>query len=130
MRIKASLAYIEAILKDIDNGISSGESIYKNIHNDLTPEQLAKVKSEIKKMKSLLKKAKEEFNIKEDTFQLSHLIYMSSSYIWETLEDLWAHKLDKAYGKIKSEEKKEKLDALVGELLEHNHRLNALAGHK
>ena len=120
------MAYIEYLLKDIEESISGKKDIYKFIHNDLTQEQLIKVKDNLKKIKSLLKQAKEEFNLDHNKFALSHVINVDCNFIWETIEDLWSDKLEKSSGKISSKEKKEKLDAILKQLFEYNNQVKNL----
>lgn len=122
-RIKASMAYIEELLEEINDSISGEKELYKTIHNDLTTEQLVLVKGELKKIKILLKKAKKEFNLEHTEFALSHIINVNCSFIWETIHDLWPHNLEKSSGKIKSQQKKEKLDAVLKQLYEHTTQL-------
>ena len=117
------MGYIEGLIKDVEDGVSGKSEIYRSIKNDLTQEQLRKVKEELKQIKRLLKKAKKEFNLERDEFALSHIINVNCGFIWETIEDLWSHKLEKSSGKINSQQKKEKLDAVLKELYEHTTQL-------
>jgi len=115
-RIMSSMAYIEGLLIDIEDGISGKKQIYKKIRNDMTEEQIISVKTEIKKIRALLNKTKKEFNLEHNEFALSHIINVDSNYIWTTIEDLWSHKMEKSSGKISSTEKKEKLDKILTEI--------------
>ena len=127
-RIKASMSYIEGLLKDMESGMSGKREIYKSVRNDLTQEQLAEVRDEIRQIRSLLKRAKEEFNLEHNEFALSRIISSDCSFIWETIEDLWSHKMEKSSGKISSKEEKEKLDALLKQIHERNDMIQRIIG--
>jgi len=122
------MSYIEGLLKDIEDGMSGKSDIYKSVRNDLTQGQLAKVREEIRQIKSLLKQAKEEFNLEHNEFALSRIISSDCSFIWETVEDMWSHKMEKSSGKISSKEEKEKLDALLKQIYERNDRIQRIIG--
>ena len=119
---------IETLLRNIDESISGKADVYKSIHNDLTPEQIVKIKDELKEIKSLLKQAKEEFNLEPHKHYLSHIISTNSDFIWSIISDLWSYKMEKSYGKISSKEKKDKLDNILKKLLEHNAQIQKLIG--
>ena len=125
-RIKATMAYIEGLIKEIEEDISGKSEIYKSIRNDLTQEQLKEVKEELKQIKTQLEKAKKEFNLDNTSFALSHIINVNCSFIWESIDDLWSHKLEKSSGKINSQQKKEKLDAILKKLYEHTTQLKII----
>jgi len=125
-RIKASMRYIEELITDVEEGISGKSKIYKSIKPDLTNEQLKKVKDELKQIKKLLKKTKKEFNLEHNEFALSRIIDVDCNYIWETIDDLWSHKMEKSSGKINSQQKKEKLDAILKDLYEHTTQLKSI----
>jgi len=127
-RIKVSMSHIEGLLKDMEDCMYGKRQIYSSILNDLTKEELAKVKDEIRQIKSLLKQTKKEFDLKHDELTLSQMIRADCSSIWETIEDLWSHKVEKSYGKISSKEKKEKLDAILKQIHEHNERIQRIIG--
>jgi len=122
------MAYIEGLLKEIKESISSKEDIYTSVQNDLTREQTLQVEDELKKMKSLLKQAKEGFRLEHNKIELSKIIAVNCSFIWGTIEDLWSNKMEKSSGKIRSNEKKEKLDTILKQLSEHNTRIQKLIG--
>lgn len=124
--IRASMSFIEDLLQGIDEIISGKAGIYKSTHTDLTQEQILLVEDELKQMKSLLKRAKEELNLKQNKIELSKFIAINCSFIWETIEDSGSDKLEKSYGKIRSKEKKERLDAILRQLSEHNTRIQNL----
>ena len=110
----------------MEEGISGKADIYLSVQNDLTRKQKVQVEDELKKMKSLLKQAKEEFRLEHKKMKLSNIIDVNCSFIWATIEDLWSNKLEKSSGKISSEEKKERLDAILKQLSEHNTRIQRL----
>jgi len=110
----------------LEEGISGKADIYLSVQNDLTRKQKVQVEDELKKMKSLLKQAKEEFRLEHKKIELSNIIDVNCSFIWATIEDLWSNKLEKSSGKISSEEKKERLDAILKQLSEHNTRIQRL----
>ena len=117
------MAYIEELIKETEENISGKSEICNSVRNDLTQEQVRKIKEEIKEIKSLLKKAKKEFNLDHTEFALSHIIDVKCIFIWKTIDDLWSHKLEKSSGKINSQQKKEKLDAVLEELYKHTTQL-------
>jgi gas vesicle protein len=125
-RIKASMSFIEELLKSMEEGMSGKGEIYKSVRNDLNQEQLTRIKDEIKQIKNLLKQTKEEFNLERTEFTLSRIIQADCSFIWETIEDLWSHKIEKSSGKISSKEKKDKLDAIIRQIYERNSRIQNL----
>ena len=127
-RIKASMSFIEELLKSMEEGMSGKGEIYKSVRNDLTQEQLVKVKNEIKQIKRLLKQIKEEFGLKHSEYTLSRIIQADCSFIWETIEDLWSHKLEKSSGKISSKKKKERLDNILKQIHESNDRIQRVIG--
>jgi len=120
------MSFIEELLGEIKESISGKAGIYKSAHNDLSKEQILLVEDELKQMKSLLKQAKEELDLKQNKIELSKFIAVNCSFIWETIEDSWSDKLEKSYGKIRSKEKKERLDAILRQLFEHNTRIQNL----
>ena len=124
--IRASMSFIEDLLQGIDEIISGKAGIYHSTHTDLTQEQILLVEDELKQMKSLLKRAKEELNLRQNKIELSKVIAVNCSFIWETIEDSWSDKLEKSYGKIRSKEKKERIDAILRQLSEHNTRIQNL----
>jgi len=125
-RIKASMSYIEGLIKEIKEDISGKSEIYKSIKNDLTQEQLKEVKEELRQIKIQLEKAKKDFDLDNATFALSHIINVNCSFIWETIDDLWPRKLEKSSGPISSQQKKEKLDAILKQLYEHTNQLKII----
>jgi len=125
-RIKASMGYIEGLLKDMESGMSGKREIYKSVRKDLTREQTAKIKDEIRQIRGLLRHAKQEFNLEHSEFALSQIINSDCSFIWETVEDLWSHKMEKSSGKISSKEEKDKLDAILRQIYERNSRIQNL----
>ena len=120
------MSFIEELLGEIKESISGKAGIYNSAHNDLSQEQILLVEDELKQMKSLLKQAKEELDLKQNKIELSKFIAVNCSFIWETIEDSWSDKLEKSYGKIRSKEKKERLDAILRQLFEHNTRIQNL----
>jgi len=126
--IKASMGYIEGLLKDMEDGMSGKREIYKSVRNDLSREQLAKVRDEIREIRSLLRQAKQEFNLKHSEFVLSQIINSDCSFIWESIEDLWSHKMEKSSGNISSKEKKERLDELLKQIYDHNKKIQGIIG--
>ena len=117
------MAYIEELIKGIEDDISGKSQIYKSIKNDLTQEQIIKVNEKLKQIKISIKKAKREFDLEPDEFALSHIINVNCSFIWTTIEDLWSHKLEKSSGKINSQQKKENLDDILKQLYKHTIQL-------
>ena len=126
-RIRSSMAYIENLLCDIEESISGKKKIYKRIRNDLTTEESVAVKDEIKKIRALLNKTKKEFGLDQKEYALSHIINVDTSYIWETIDDLWSNKIEKSSGKITSTERKEKLDLFLKQILDHTNHLKEMA---
>ena len=122
-RVKASMAYIERLIQETEEDISGKSRIYRYIKNDMNQAQIKKVKNEINQIKKLLKKVKKEFVLEPMQFPLSRIINATSSFIWETIEDLWSNKIEKSSGKINSQQEKEKLDAILKQLYEHNAQL-------
>jgi len=120
------MSFIEELLKGIAESISDKAGVYKSVRNDLSQEQILLVEDELKQMKNLLKQAKEELDLKQNKIELSKFIAVNCSFIWETIEDSWSDKLEKSYGKIRSKEKKERLDAILRQLFEHNTRIQNL----
>jgi len=94
----------------------------------LSKEQLIHIKKKLRKIKNLLAHAKKDFNLEHNRFTLSHIINVDCNYIWETIEELWSYKLEKSSGKINSKEKKEKLDAILKELLNYSTQIKNLVG--
>jgi len=125
-RIKASMSYIEGLIKEIEEDVSGKSEIYKSIKNDLTQDQIRKVKDELKQIKIQLEKAKKDFNLDDTSFALSHIINVNCSFIWETIDNLWPDKLEKSSGKINSRQKREKLDAILKQLFVHTTQLISL----
>ena len=122
-KIKSGLAYVERLLLDMEDALAGKQHTFSRTRNNLTDEQALAAKAEIKKLHALLKKAKETFNLEHDEYALSHVIDVDSSYIWETLEDLWSHKVEKSSGKIHSLEQKEQLDKIIRQLYERTTEL-------
>ena len=122
------MGYIEGLLKDMEDGMSGKREIYKSVRNDLSREQLAKVRDEIREIRSLLRQAKQEFNLKHSEFVLSQIINSDCSFIWESIEDLWSHKMEKSSGNISSKEKKERLDELLKQIYDHNKKIQGIIG--
>jgi|SRR3989338_1628692 len=127
-RIKSSMSYIEELLKDMEESVSGKRKIYKSVYNDLSKEQLIHIKKKLRNIKNLLAHAKKDFNLEHNRFTLSHIINVDCNYIWETIEELWSYKLEKSSGKINSKEKKEKLDAILKELLNYSTQIKNLVG--
>jgi len=117
------MSYIEGLIGELEEGVSGKAGIYKSVQNDLTKEQILQVEDELKEMKALLKQAKEEFKLEDKKMGLSKIMAVNCSFIWATIEDLWSSKIEKSSGKIHSKEKKDKLDAILKQLYEHNTRI-------
>jgi len=111
-RIKASMAYIEELLQELEDSLDGKKSIYRNIKNDLDKSQAEKARRIIRELREEVKVAKSRFRLKEDVFDLSHIMEVDSNFIWETIDDIWSKKLEKSSGKIDPAEK-EMLDRIL-----------------
>ena len=126
-RIKASMAYIENMVNEIDDCLKGKDAIYKNVKIDLDEKQIAKVKESLRRMNKALKEAKQVFNLEGNMYDLSHIIEVDCSYMLETIDDLWSKKLEKSSGKIESDEKKKHLDTILSKIKEESDILMEVA---
>lgn len=126
-RIKASMAYIEKLLNELEEHLDGKKSVYHKVHNDLSREEAEKTRILLKELLEEVKKAKQEFRLNEDEFNLSHIMEVDSNFIWETVEDLWSKKLEKSSGKIDSIEEKERLDKILSSIYDKSVELKRIA---
>jgi len=127
-RIKASMDYIERLLRDVEKSIDSEYFIYKKVKNDLNDEQRRKIKNRISEIYIILEDAKEYFNLEPNSPLLSKIIYVDCGLIWEALEDTWSFKMEKSSGAIRSRKQKERLDDFINKILKHTKDIERIIG--
>lgn len=127
-RIKASMDYIERLLRDVEKSIDGEYFIYKKVKNDLNDEQRRKIKNHISETYIVLEDARGYFNLEPNSPFLSKIIHVNCGLIWETLEDMWSFKMEKTSGAIRSKRQKERLDNFINKILKHTNDIERIIG--
>lgn len=121
------MAYIEAMIKEIEYTLDKNSMVYKQVFNDLSKEEEEKARKLLDELKNAITQVKKEFGLSEDQFSLAHIIDVKCNFIWETVEDLWSHKMGKSSGEIQSKMEKEKLDSLLKRIHDTTMELKSIA---
>ncbi|NIA04241.1 MAG: hypothetical protein GWP09_02720 [Nitrospiraceae bacterium] len=116
--LRSSFKYIENLLIDTDVTLSvKNKAVFQPVKLDLSEKQVYTIKKDINKFFEVMKKAKHSFNIESTPISASRILKVNLSFIWKTIEDSWSSKIEKTTGSFKSDEEKEKLDAVLHEAM-------------
>ena len=124
--IRATMNYIEKLLREIELAIEQPDNIYSLIENDLSKKQVEAIREEVNQMFIILEDAMNSFPMEKSSLTLSKIVDVNSLFILKTIEDSWSSKLEKKSGKTNMESEKEKLDRILKKLEEKVYKLQGI----